>query len=164
MRYLLDANVFIEAKRRHYGLDFCPGFWEWLTQENARNRVFSIEKVWDELRAGDDELTVWAEERGPALFLPPDEQLLSSLALVSEWVREQHYRPRAIRTFLEDADYYLVAYAHAYGYVVVTHELPSDGEKRVKIPNVSIGMKVKCVNPFEMLRREQARFVLGSRQ
>jgi len=24
MAYLLDANVFIEAKRRHYGMDFCP--------------------------------------------------------------------------------------------------------------------------------------------
>lgn len=25
MAYLLDANVFIEAKRRHYGFDFCLG-------------------------------------------------------------------------------------------------------------------------------------------
>jgi len=24
MAYLLDANVFIEAKNRYYGLDFCP--------------------------------------------------------------------------------------------------------------------------------------------
>jgi hypothetical protein len=24
MAYLLDANVFIEAKRHHYGLDFTP--------------------------------------------------------------------------------------------------------------------------------------------
>ncbi len=25
MAYLLDANVFIQAKNLHYGLDFCPG-------------------------------------------------------------------------------------------------------------------------------------------
>ncbi len=27
MAYLLDANVFIQAKNLHYGFDFCPGFW-----------------------------------------------------------------------------------------------------------------------------------------
>lgn len=30
MQYLLDANVFIEAKNRYYGFDFCPAFWNWL--------------------------------------------------------------------------------------------------------------------------------------
>lgn len=28
MAYLLDANVFIQAKNRHYGFDFCPAFWD----------------------------------------------------------------------------------------------------------------------------------------
>ena len=27
-RYLLDANVFIQAKNLHYGFDFCPAFWD----------------------------------------------------------------------------------------------------------------------------------------
>ena len=49
MAYLLDANVFIQAKRLHYGMDFCPAFWRWLEQENVAGRVFSIEKVADEL-------------------------------------------------------------------------------------------------------------------
>ena len=35
MAYLLDANVFIQAKNLHYGLDFCPAFWEWLVAKNA---------------------------------------------------------------------------------------------------------------------------------
>ncbi|MGL5809392.1 MAG: DUF4411 family protein [Nocardioides sp.] len=26
MAYLLDANVFIQAKNLHYGMDFAPGF------------------------------------------------------------------------------------------------------------------------------------------
>ena len=60
MAYLLDANVFIEAKRRHYGMDFCPAFWDWLLATNISGRVFSIEKVGDELRAGADELADWA--------------------------------------------------------------------------------------------------------
>ncbi len=161
MAYLLDANVFIEAKRRHYGMDFCPAFWTWLIEANTAGRAFSIEKVGDELRAGTDELATWAVARGNAFFLPPDDPLLASLAAVADWVRGQGYRPAAVATFLEDPDYYHVAHAHAHDHVVVTHEVPSDGVRQVKIPNVCIGMRVKCMSPFEMLRLERARFVLG---
>lgn len=161
MAYLLDANVFIQAKNLHYGMDFCPAFWEWLVVNHEAGRVFSIEKVGDELAAGGDDLSTWATERGEAFFLRPDPAMLASMPQVSEWVSGQSYRPEAVSTFLQDADYYLVAHAHAHGHVVVTHEVPSDGVRRVKIPNVCIGMSVKCMTPYEMLRRERARFVLG---
>lgn len=58
--YLLDANVFIQAKNLHYGFEFCPAFWDWLVQENSAGRVFSIERVGDEIQAVDDELAEWA--------------------------------------------------------------------------------------------------------
>jgi len=162
--YLLDANVFIEASRRHYGMDFCPAFWDWLAEHNAAGRVFSIEKVGDELAAGDDELARWAQDQGETFFLRPDDALLRSLAVAGEWVAAQNYRPAAVSAFLQDADYYLVAHAHAHGHVVVTHEVPSDGVRQVKIPNVCIGLKTKCMTPYEMLRTERARFVLGSQR
>lgn len=164
MAYLLDANVFIEAKRRHYGMDFCPAFWDWLVEQNAAGRLFSIEKVGDELAAGGDELAEWAHARGEAFFLRPDEAMLGSLASVSEWVGGQNYRPAAVSAFLQDPDYYLIAHARAHGNVVVTHEVASDGLRQVKIPNVCIGMKTKCMTPFEMLRLERARFVLLKRE
>ena len=47
--YLLDANVFIQAKNLHYGFDFCPAFWSWLDQEHANERVFSVEGVFEEV-------------------------------------------------------------------------------------------------------------------
>jgi len=56
MAYLLDANVFMAAKNLHYGMDFCPAFWEWLIRENNAEKVYSIEKVRDEIAAGDDDL------------------------------------------------------------------------------------------------------------
>jgi hypothetical protein len=68
MPYLLDADVFISAKNLHYGMDFCPAFWEWLVVEHENNGVFSVEKVGDELQAGDDELAEWAEARGLSFF------------------------------------------------------------------------------------------------
>lgn len=47
MAYLLDANVFIQAKNLYYGMDFCPAFWDWLVKQNEVEQVFSIEKVAD---------------------------------------------------------------------------------------------------------------------
>jgi len=161
MAYLLDANVFIQAKRLHYGMDFCPAFWEWLRNQNHAGTVFSIEKVADELAEGSDDLSDWAAQRGNDFFLEPDEAMLSALAQVSQWVQSQNYRPAAVSAFLQDADYYLIAHALAHKHVVVTHEVASDGVRQVKIPNVCIGVKVKCMTPFAMLRKEKARFVLG---
>lgn len=159
--YLLDANVFMQAKNLHYGFDFCPAFWDWLITQNATGRVFSIEKVGDEILAGDDDLSLWAKERGAGFFLPPDDKAVACFPVVSEWTSSQNYQPAAVNTFLQVADYYLVSQAKALGAVVVTHETPSDSIKRVKIPNACIGLNIKCLTPYEMLRREKARFVLG---
>jgi hypothetical protein len=163
MPYLLDANVFIQAKNLHYGLDFCPAFWDWLIDRNAAGLAFSIEKVGDEIDAGDDELSAWASQRGPGFFLRPDAAMLPALGLVSNWATEQSYEPAAVNTFLQVADYYLVAHALAHGHTLVTHEIPSTSTKRIKIPNACLGLGIKCMTPFEMLRREGARFVLGQR-
>jgi hypothetical protein len=164
MGYLLDANVFIQAKNLHYGLDFCPAFWHWLIRENQAGKVFSIEKVGDEVTAVEDELSDWAGVRGNGFFLPPDEATLTSFAAVTTWVQTQQYEPAAISTFFQKADYYLVSQAHAGGHTVVTHEVPAASVRRIKIPDVCIGMKVKCMSPYEMLRCERARFVLGTPQ
>jgi predicted nucleic acid-binding protein len=162
MAYLLDTNVFIEGKNRYYGFDICPGFWDWLVAENTAGRLFSIEKVGGELRAGEDQLAEWAEARGAGFFQAPDPTVLPALARVSEWSQSQRYEPAAITTFLEGADFYLVAHAVAHDHVVVTHEVPADSLRKVKIPNACIGLGVTCVNPFEMLRASRARFVLAS--
>jgi hypothetical protein len=158
---LLDANVFIQAKNFHYGFDFCPAFWDWLLEANASNTVFSIEKVGDEIAAGADELSTWAAARGPEFFLRPDPALLPTLGSVSAWATGQGYQPAAVNTFLQVADYYLVSHALAHGHTVVTLEKSDSSVKRIKIPNACIGVGVKCMTPFEMLRVERARFVLG---
>ncbi|MFO7535316.1 MAG: DUF4411 family protein [Kiritimatiellia bacterium] len=76
MAYLLDANVFIQAKNLHYGLDFCPAFWEWLIAASTGKQVFSIEKVADEIDAGADELAGWAAARDAEFFFKPDAAVL----------------------------------------------------------------------------------------
>ena len=161
MAYLFDTNVFIQAKNLHYGLDFCPAFWDWLIANNAAGAVLSIEKVGDEIAAGADELATWAQQRGNGFFLAPDTALLPALATISAWASSQNYEPAAVSTFLQVADYYLVAQALAHQHVVVTHEIAAASARKIKIPNACISLGIKCVTPYEMLRRERARFVLG---
>ncbi len=162
MAYLIDANVLIQAKNLHYGFDFCPAFWDWLDVANGQGIVFSIEKVKDELTAGNDDLAVWAAQCGAGFFIPPDSQVVAAFGKVGNWVMTQGYDPAAIATFLQVADYYLVAHALAHNFVVVTHEVPAPTIRKVKIPNVCIGLGIRHMTPFEMLRREGARFILGS--
>lgn len=163
MAYLLDANVFIEAKNRYYGLDFCPAFWEWLIVNNKSGLIFSIEKVADEIEAGGDDLAAWAAQRGSGFFLKPDMTIPPALGTVSTWAASQRYEPAAVSTFFLAADYYLVAHALAHEHTLVTHEIAATSAKRIKIPDVCIGLGIKCMTPFAMLRRERARFVLGAK-
>ncbi len=159
--YILDSNVFIQAKNLHYGFDFCPAFWDWLVERNGAGEVASIEKVADELQAGDDELAEWAAARGGEFFLPPGDSVLPALRTVSDWASGHRYQPAAVTTFLQVADYWLVAHALAHECIVVTHEVPADTTSKIKIPNACIGLGLRCMTPYEMLRRERARFVLG---
>ena len=163
MSYLLDSDVFIQAKNLHYGFDFCPAFWDWLIQQNAAGCVFSIEKVEGELDAGGDVLTDWAATQGARFFLKPDEAIVAAFGKISAWASGQRYEPAAVNTFLQKADFYLVSHALAHGHIVVTHEKAAPSTKIIKIPNACIGLGIKCVTPFEMLRHERARFILGPR-
>lgn len=161
MSYILDSDVFMKAKNLHYGLDFCPAFWEWLIHNGNTGEVFSIDKVADEIAAGADELTTWASHRGLGLFRRTPGSLAPEFAQVSNWVTSQTYTPAAINTFLQAADYYLVAHALAGGHTIVTHEVLSPSIHKVKIPNACIGLGVQFMTPFQMLRIEQVHFVLG---
>ncbi len=165
MKYLLDANVFIQAKNFYYDFDTCPGFWDWLVAAHTRGDVHSVAKVGEELEAGGDELAKWASKRGNSFFLDPTRLVIEKLKEVSDWVTAQSYEPAAVDIFFQSADYYLIGHALALSLPVVTHELVSTSTKKIKIPNVCVGLRLKYINTFGMLRREGAKFVLdaGSR-
>lgn len=165
MAYLIDSNIFIDAKNRYYHPQVCPGFWDWLVQANKQGKVFSIREVKDELTGdSEDELAQWAAELGDDFFLPVDEDDLVSLGEVAAWVdQNQQYRDAAKSTFLASADYYLVAQALAREYTVVTHELPSNQQTKIKIPNACVAHGVAYTTPWHMLRKQGACFVLGDR-
>ncbi len=116
--------------------------------------------MYDELNRRDDDLTHWAENhRSMLLSLTVD--LVSSIAAVNRWAKNSpDYDAGAKNAFASAADSFLVGYALAGGHTVVTHERISDSRKRIKTPNAAITNDVLFVDPFQMLRRQRACFVL----
>ncbi len=158
--YLLDANVFIQSKQLHYGLDFVPAFWDWLDRSYDDGLVRSIKPISDEIANGSDELSTWAAER-PDLFLPMDGACGPTLAALATWAGAGHFSQAAVAEFLAAADYQLVAFAKTHDMTVVTMERSEPQRKsRVKIPDACIAVGADWTTPFAMLRDESARFVL----
>jgi|tagenome__1003787_1003787.scaffolds.fasta_scaffold20588932_2 hypothetical protein len=161
MTYLLDSNVFIQAKNQYYAFDIVPAFWDWLVAANTQGTVFSIEHVRDELFDYQDELTVWAKGRDQAggFFLAADDAVLPSLRAVAQWAQGQNFTDAAVNEFLDAADYHLVAHAHAHGHIAVTQEVYEPAiTRKIKIPNACQGLGVPWVNTYTMLRTEGASF------
>lgn len=132
-----------------------------MIEGNVEGKVFSVEKVAEELARGKDELADWAKKLGPEFFLPPDRKVIKSMQNVSNRVSGQSYTQAAVRKFLDSADYYLVSCALARNGVVVTYETMERTKNRVKIPNVCREFDIEYVKPYEMLKEEGVRFVLA---
>lgn len=163
MAYLLDSNTLIEAKNHYYGFALCPGFWDWLEQQNNVRTVFSLDRVESELRAIQDELAEWASDRGNGFFLEFDALASSAMNRVALAVRQGGFRDHAVNAFMGSADPFLIAYALAHDHTVVTHEVHIEGRvRKVSIPTICQHLNVPCLRTFDMLRKEQASFVLAS--
>ncbi|HZM03950.1 MAG TPA: DUF4411 family protein [Candidatus Saccharimonadales bacterium] len=159
MAYLLDSNVFIEAKNHYYGFNLCPGFWQWLDYAHSKGLLLSVSEVRDELMARNDKLALWCKTRS-TMFADTknDGKTYESFPLLSSWVFE-NYSDAAQAKFFGNADFNLVGYAHAYKHTVVTTEIAASG-MQVKIPNACKAMDVACMNPFQMLIAEKVKFYL----
>jgi hypothetical protein len=162
-RYLLDANAFIEAKNRYYGFDICPGFWSSLIVQNAAKRIFSIDRIENELKEQDDEVKNWVVNRVPDTFFKKteDQAVIDKFQEMVIWVYAQtQFNDAAKSEFASVADGWVLAYAATNGLVVVTHEqLAPDAKRTVPIPNVCVEFEIDYVNTFEMLRELGEKFV-----
>ncbi|MCY4369252.1 MAG: DUF4411 family protein [bacterium] len=95
------------------------------------------------------------------MLLKPDQWTTSSLRRLSTWANGAGYRQSAVTAFMQKADFYLVAQAHAMGHTVVTYEKPApQSVKSIKIPDACKALAVDWMAPHEMLRAEGAVFGL----
>jgi hypothetical protein len=159
--YLVDSDVLITAKNTYYAFDIVPAFWEWLARSHTAGKVFIVEKVADEILAGADELAAWMRQQPASFRLAPGAADTPSMGKVARWAYGAGYAQVAVATFLGAGDFFLVSQALTLNYTVVTNEKPEPGSrKRIKIPDACNAVGVRWMNTFQMLKQENARFVL----
>lgn len=158
-RYCLDANVLIQAKNGPYGFDIVPVFWNWIDQMVSAGTVYSTATVYDELIAGDDELSEWVKKRrGEPVFIEPSVDVQAKLSEIANFV-QGNYEPQHAEFFLAGADPWVIAQAAIDSAYVVTHEvMVGSSAKKVKIPNICREFAVSYLDTYSMMRALGARF------
>lgn len=158
-KFILDADVFIQAKNLHYRFDFCTGFWDWITQAHNGDIVFSIQKVRSQLISSNktDKAKLWAESTKTGFFLDDqnDPQVMEEYAkLITAVTAKTQYNLSAINWFLDskNADAFLIAAAKRHGFMLITHEVSApDSKSDIKIPDAAKLVGVKTMHIFDCL-------------
>lgn len=162
MRYLLDANTYIQAKNHYYGMDVCPAYWDWLDLQYESGILASIDFIRRELKDGDDELAKWVSDR-PEHFIDNDDlDTQNIIRLIAQNVMAGDYNHANRDNFLDKADPWIIAKAKSMGATVVTQEsLVGPDSKKVKVPNICQLLDVPYINTFQLLRNLEARIVIN---
>lgn len=161
MRYCLDSNTLIEAKNIHYGMSFCPAFWDMIDLQSKTGAIFSIEQVCDELITGNDELARWVKKRKhSSLFIDTEDEATQLVFQeIVEYVIDNFAEEQAAH-FLGGADPWLIAKCKVLEATLVTKEVFISGTKKVKIPNICEAFGVNYIKTHEMIRLLGNRFIL----
>jgi hypothetical protein len=147
LKYLLDANTYIEAKNLYYGMGICPGYWQWLDVQYQNNLVNSVQPIFNELNAYGDELSDWVKEREAQFLSVTEEETQDIYTGIVQFVADRDYQPANRDQFLAGADPWLIAKAGAIESIVVTHEsLVGPESKKVKIPNICEHFEIEYLN------------------
>jgi hypothetical protein len=163
MRYLLDSNVFIQAKNMQYPFDVFPGFWDWLKRDMEAGIIASISPIFQELSKGNDSLLDWINGcKDCGCFLPVDDiSTQSKFSEIATWTfdPDRIFKQTAQAEFLAIADSWLVAKAATINATIVTHETYDPHCKiRVKIPNACRAFGVEYIDVIELTRRLGVKF------
>jgi len=163
--YLIDTSVFVQAHRAYYSFSVCPGFWDSLVSLHNQGRVMSIDKVLEEICFGDeDQLSAWAKNTMPKTCFPTcdDPGVIGWYSQIQAWANSQpQFSDAAKSEFADETDAWIVAYAGAKNYTVVTGEVFNFNIRRkIPIPNVcqAAQFKVPCLDVFTMLNRLGIKF------
>lgn len=164
--YILDSNVFIEAKNGYYAFEICPGFWDGLLTNFNSGDLCSITEVKDEITRGKDDLAGWAKKEVPKRFFKGtnNQGVVNKYRDIVAWVQANSQFSRAAKSsFATGADGWIIAFAWEHDATVITHEQLREGAKNtVPMPNVCEEFEVSYMDPFAMLQDLGVRFVLDS--
>ncbi len=150
MKYLFDTNIFIRSKNE-MPEDIWPTFWVRIAELIREGKIFTSEKVKEEIERSKDELTQWMKANETlGFYCSVDGDVLNKYSEVQNWAKNTNrFTQTALDDFARVADVYLVATAAAKGWTLVTYETPDPNcKKRVKIPDAcnALGVRICDLN------------------
>ena len=120
-KYLLDANIFINAENYNYPHEIFPGIWQLFELFAKQQIFFSIDKVYDELLKGHDFVNEWAK-KNRNMFVDSGTNGISYFNEMSKKLDEYNCPPKHRQSFFSTiADPFIISYAKAKGCTVVTN-------------------------------------------
>ena len=156
--FLVDTNFFIQAHRVSYPFDVVPSFWNKVKDLADNDKIFSIDKVKDEIYRNEDDLKKWCQSNLKEDFWKDTSEVSKEYSTLANWAVKQttRYTQNAINDFLDstNADAFLIAYALAdpTARIIVTYEIADKKKSIIKIPNVCVPFKIKHLDPISMFR------------
>jgi len=123
--------------------------------------IVTLNVVFNEIKKGNDALVDWADNLRINHIDHRNADIVASYRTVMQYIFDNPmYLEGAHHSWanLDVADPWIVAAAHARKYTVISFEeagktAKGNKTKKVKIPDVCMGLGVRFISPFEMLDR-----------
>lgn len=158
-RYVLDTSFFTQAQRGYYAFDIARSFWNYLVQLANQGIITSIDKVYDEIERGKDDLYKWTQQKLPSQFFcntDNSSEVLKNYQSLIRWSSSNtQFYDNAKNEFAQynEADAWVVAFAISNNLTVVSQEtFSADVKRRIPIPNVCREFNVRHIDTFAFLR------------
>lgn len=140
MAYSFDTSALVGPWRRHYRPKSFPSFWGRLESSMKDGAVSAVDEVREELQRQDDELLEWVEARSSDIFVP----VSSEIQLAVREILKQYPRLVDNRKNRSGADPFVIAHDQVNNLTVVTTEVPTGSPKKPHIPDVCVGIGIRC--------------------
>ena len=160
--FLMDSNSYITPYKTYYNFDFAKGFWNTLESGLQNRSIVMIDKVKEELLAGEDDLSDWVKNlEGIDVIDHRTEEVLNVYGSILQYVQTIGlYKVEALTEWSREniADAWIIAVAKVYGFTIVTFEKPNNGlhannpSRNAKIPDVAKVFGVDTIDLFDMMR------------
>ena len=155
MIYLLDANVLIDANRDYYPIGRVDEFWEWLIYQGEQGNIKIPVDIYEEVKAGNDDLATWVKNSDTENVLKLDEE--ADVDLVRKVTEEGYASDLSdIEIEIVGRDPLFISYAlkDPTGRIIVTTEgsKPSAQRQNKKIPDVCNHFGITSLNTFQLTK------------
>ena len=146
MKYVLDANIFIEAYKRYYHNQIVSSFWQWLINDEE---IYTIKRVKEGVKDGNDGLFKLMEG------IKEVSAQVQNFNIVANHVQNHYTAQQEIDKFLSKADPLLVATGiDNTNIIIITSEVSVGKDStKIKIPNICQELEVNYqIEVFDILK------------